>query len=156
VADSKVWLDVPYAEKDEAKAQGARWDAAARRWYAPRAGITALERWQAVPDVPDLLPGEDRSFGSGLFVDLVPSSSWFTNVRLCVSMRDWERLRRTITTRADSAARYAGAARTVRLAAGWRRTSAGRTTSRRLSSHYVGLSACAPTGTPPRTSAWRG
>lgn len=38
-----------------------------------------LARWAALPDIPDLLPGEDRSFGSGLFVDLVPSSCWFTN-----------------------------------------------------------------------------
>jgi Domain of unknown function (DUF5710) len=101
MTNSKVWLDVPYAEKDEAKAQGARWDAAARRWYAPRPGVTALDRWQAVPDVPDLLPAEDRSFGSGLFVDLVPRSCWFTNVRSCVNQRDWERLRRMITTRVD-------------------------------------------------------
>jgi Domain of unknown function (DUF5710) len=100
MADDRTWLDVPYAEKDEAKAQGARWDPAARRWYAPRPGMTALDRWQALPDVPDLLPGEDRSFGSGLFVDLVPSSCWFTNVRSCVSQRDWERLRRMITNRA--------------------------------------------------------
>jgi Domain of unknown function (DUF5710) len=100
MADDRAWLDVPYAEKDEAKAQGARWDPAARRWYAPRPGMTALDRWQALPDVPDLLPGEDRSFGSGLFVDLVPSSCWFTNVRSCVSQRDWERLRRMITNRA--------------------------------------------------------
>ena len=85
MADNRTCLDVPYAEKDEAKAQGARWDPAARRWCAPRPGMTALDRWQALPDVPGLLPGEDRSFGSGLFVDLVPSSCWFTNVRSCVS-----------------------------------------------------------------------
>jgi hypothetical protein len=96
----KIWLDVPYAEKDEAKAQGAWWDSAARRWYAPKPGMTALDRWLALPDVPDLLVGEDRTFGSGLFVDLVPSSCWFTNVRSCVSQHDWERLRRMITTRA--------------------------------------------------------
>ena len=53
-----------------------------------------------VRDVPELLPGEDRTFGSGLFADLVPSSCWFTNVRSCVSQRDWERLRRMIVTRA--------------------------------------------------------
>lgn len=47
-----------------------------------------------------MLPGEDRSFGEGLFVDLVPSSCWFTNVRSCVARRDWERLRRMITRRA--------------------------------------------------------
>jgi hypothetical protein len=63
--------------------------------------MTALDRWQALPDVPNLLPGEDRNFGPGLFVDLVPSSCWFSNVRSCVDQRDWERLRRMITNRAD-------------------------------------------------------
>jgi hypothetical protein len=101
MAADKIWLDVPYAEKGEAKAQGARWDSSAGRWYAPRPGMTALDRWQASPDVPDLLPGEDRSLGSGLFVDLVPSSCWFTNVRSCVSQRDWERLRKMVTDRAS-------------------------------------------------------
>lgn len=96
----RIWLDVPFAEKDEAKAHGARWDAGAKRWYAPRPGISGLDRWVALPEVPDPLPGEDRSFGSGLFVDLVPSSCWFTNVRSCVSQRDWERLRRMVTRRA--------------------------------------------------------
>jgi Domain of unknown function (DUF5710) len=100
LSSSRIWLDVPYADKDEAKTLGAWWDPYARRWYAPRPGMSALDRWHALPDVPDLLPGEDRDFGSGLFVDLVPSSCWFTNVRSCVSQRDWERLRMMITTRA--------------------------------------------------------
>ncbi|MFD3354403.1 DUF5710 domain-containing protein [Streptomyces fradiae] len=106
----RVWLDVPFAEKDEAKRGGARWDAAAKRWYAPRSGMAELERWAAAPDVPDLLPGEDRSLGSGLFVDLVPRSCWFTNVRYCVDGRDWERLRRMITRRAGFRCEACGAA----------------------------------------------
>lgn len=97
----RLWLDVPFAEKDEAKAVGALWDGAVERWYAPRPGMEGLQRWAALPDLPDLLPGEDRSFGSGLFVDLVPSSCWFTNVRSCVVPRDWERLRRMINDRAS-------------------------------------------------------
>lgn len=97
---ARQWLDVPFAEKDEAKALGARWDPKAKRWYAPREDVPELRRWAPLPDLPDLLPGEDRSFGSGLFVDLVPSSCWFTNVRSCVTPRDWERLRRMITGRA--------------------------------------------------------
>ncbi|QFU90931.1 DUF5710 domain-containing protein [Amycolatopsis sp. YIM 10] len=96
----RVWLDVPFREKDEAKAAGARWDPGVKRWYAPRPGMTALERWAAQPDVPALLPGEDRGFGSGLFVDLVPKSCWFTNVRYCISERDWERVRRMLLGRA--------------------------------------------------------
>jgi uncharacterized protein DUF5710 len=94
------WLDVPYSEKDAAKARGARWDPAAQRWYAPRPGMHGLTRWAARPDLPALLPGEDRTFGSGLFVDLVPSSCWFTNARSCISQQDWERVRRLVTSRA--------------------------------------------------------
>ncbi|QWF80078.1 DUF5710 domain-containing protein [Amycolatopsis sp. CA-230715] len=100
MTQQRTWLDVPFPEKDEAKALGARWDPAAKRWYAPRPGMAGLARWAARPDVPDLLPGEDRAFGSGLFVDLVPSSCWFTNVRYCVSVQDWERLRRMLVARA--------------------------------------------------------
>jgi hypothetical protein len=58
---ARIWLDVPYAEKNEAKALGARWDASARRWYAPVVGLPGLERWAVRPDVPTLLPGEDRA-----------------------------------------------------------------------------------------------
>lgn len=96
----RAYLDVPYAEKDQAKALGARWDPQARQWYDPRPPTTGLDRWAARPAVPDLLPGEDREFGSGLFVDMIPKSCWFTNVRTCVSPQDWERLARMIYRRA--------------------------------------------------------
>lgn len=94
------WLDVPFSENSQAKARGARWDPAARRWYAPRPAMPGLERWAARPDLPTLLPGEDRAFGSGLFVDLVPASCWFTNARTCISEMDWERVRWLVITRA--------------------------------------------------------
>ena len=99
--EERVWLDVPFAEKDQAKALGARWDPQARCWYATQVTMPRLERWAALPDVPATLPGEDRSFGGGLFVDLVPASCWFTNVRSCVDQRDWERLRRMVIERAS-------------------------------------------------------
>lgn len=96
----RTWLDVPYAEKDIAKAEGAKWDPAAKRWYAPKTAMAGLTRWAATPDIPETLPGEDRSLGHGLFVDLVPDTCWFTNVRFCVEPKDWERLRRMVTRRA--------------------------------------------------------
>ncbi len=97
---TREWLDVPFAEKDQAKAAGARWDQPARRWYAPRPRMAELARWAARPDLPALLPGEDRSFGTGLFVDLVPQSCWFTNARSCIAQQDWERVRRLVVGRA--------------------------------------------------------
>ena len=69
---TRLWLDVPFSEKDQAKALGAWYDAAARRWYAPRPGMAQLARWAARPPLPVLLPGEDRSFGAGLVVDPCP------------------------------------------------------------------------------------
>ena len=44
--DQRVYLTVPYAEKDEAKAFGAKWDREAKSWYAP-AGVDldAMRRW---------------------------------------------------------------------------------------------------------------
>ncbi len=97
----RVWLEVAYAERDAVKAAGARWDGAARRWYAP-AGITpALATWAVRPPIPEILPGEDRSFGEGLFIDPVPASCWFTNARTCISRLDWERVRRMVTDRAE-------------------------------------------------------
>ncbi|MEJ2864192.1 DUF5710 domain-containing protein [Actinomycetospora flava] len=46
--EQQPWLDVPFGEKDEAKAAGAQWDWRARRWYAPRPGMPELARW--LPD----------------------------------------------------------------------------------------------------------
>lgn len=108
-ATRRVYLDVPYADKDQAKQLGARWDPAARRWYDPTPSTAGLDRWAARPEVPDLLPGEDRAFGAGLFVDLVPATCWFTNVRTCVSPQDWERLRRIIVRRAGRRCEACGA-----------------------------------------------
>ena len=102
---TRCYLDVPFGEKAQAKAAGARWDLSAKRWYDPRPDATGQPRaelrgWATLPEVPDVLPGEDRGFGQGLFIDPVPESCWFSNVRTCVDRRDWERLRRMISRRA--------------------------------------------------------
>ncbi|MFC5140132.1 DUF5710 domain-containing protein [Actinomycetospora rhizophila] len=52
--EQQPWLDVPFGEKDEAKAAGAQWDWRAKRWYAPRPGMPELARWLPAPaDVPE-------------------------------------------------------------------------------------------------------
>lgn len=42
-------LKVPFAEKDQAKALGARWDPAKRLWYTQSADLAAFERWLPAP-----------------------------------------------------------------------------------------------------------
>ena len=43
-----LFLTVPYAEKDDAKALGARWNPTKRRWYVPDGvATTPFEKWAA-------------------------------------------------------------------------------------------------------------
>jgi hypothetical protein len=45
--NSKIYLAVPYAQKDAAKALGARWDPAHKKWYVPASiNITPFAKWQ--------------------------------------------------------------------------------------------------------------
>jgi hypothetical protein len=45
-AKAQTFLTVPYAEKDDAKRLGARWDATRKKWYVPQ-GVDAepFSRW---------------------------------------------------------------------------------------------------------------
>jgi hypothetical protein len=45
-AAGRLYLDVPFAEKEEAKRLGARWDAAAKKWYAPSADTPAAKAFR--------------------------------------------------------------------------------------------------------------
>lgn len=53
----RIWLAVPFKEKDAAKAAGARWDAKAKAWYAPP-GINpeGLAQWLPKADQPRRQP----------------------------------------------------------------------------------------------------
>ena len=54
-----------------------------------------------IPNLQSFI-GEDRNFGgSNLYVDLIPSSCWFTNVRYCVRPRDWDVIRKIVYERTD-------------------------------------------------------
>lgn len=45
----KVFLNVPFAEKDAAKGLGARWDATQKKWYVPQGvDVDQFGRW--MPD----------------------------------------------------------------------------------------------------------
>jgi len=53
MASAKIYLTVPYAQKDAAKALGARWDAAVKKWYVPADKELALfAQWQVDAGVP--------------------------------------------------------------------------------------------------------
>jgi hypothetical protein len=60
MSSSKIYLNVPYAEKDAAKAVGAKWDAANKKWYAPASvDISLFGKWHdlALAVAPSKKPG---------------------------------------------------------------------------------------------------
>jgi len=62
MTDLKLYLNVPYAEKDQAKALGARWDAARKKWYVPSGkAAETFARWK-----PESLPGGDQNSTSAV------------------------------------------------------------------------------------------
>lgn len=88
----KNFLDVPFKEKDLAKSMGAYWDGVVKKWYAPPGRELLLHKW----------PLKNKNFlAHFLFVDMIPSSCWFTNVRSCVEPSDWDRLRKFVYQRAE-------------------------------------------------------
>jgi exodeoxyribonuclease VII large subunit len=63
----RIYLTVPFAQKDRAKALGARWDAASRKWYVP-AGLEADAFREWLPDEA-LMDPASPPFAVGMPVD---------------------------------------------------------------------------------------
>jgi Domain of unknown function (DUF5710) len=101
---ARVYFKVDVGEKHVAKAYGGRWDADLRTWYADTlATIQALSaHFKQRNMVPVQLIGEDRSFaGNQLFIDLIPETAWYANVRAMVHPCDWDRVRWHVYARAN-------------------------------------------------------
>lgn len=57
-----IFLNVPFSEKDQAKALGARWDGSTKRWYVPEGKPTApFQQWLPANVVRDALPSATAS-----------------------------------------------------------------------------------------------
>ena len=115
----RVYLSVSYEERVEARNAGAKWDAEERKWYAPNGELALVQRWP-VNNTPVVLTGENREYGgSRLFVDLIPSTCWATNVRKCVHPRDWDRLRRHVYNRVNNRCECCGSSERLEAHERW-------------------------------------
>ena len=78
----RTWLDVPSGEEAEAEAAGAKWDAEAKRWYAPGSATEGLDRWSPKtsapgPEATTIAEGTGLKAQTGQRVWLdVPGSEW--------------------------------------------------------------------------------
>lgn len=59
-------LKVPFAEKDEAKKLGARWDAAKKVWYiADKEDLAPFARWSPTPNLVSPAPASKSAARTG-------------------------------------------------------------------------------------------
>jgi hypothetical protein len=104
ILSKKVYLAVPFSEKEDAKELGAKFDWENKKWYILSNHTNldkAQEKWK-INTEPVILTGEDRTYGENeLFIDLIPRTCWFTNVRSCTNSSDWDRLRDHVYSRVD-------------------------------------------------------
>jgi hypothetical protein len=105
--EHREYISVLFEDKDYAKSLGAKWDGEKRKWYIPEnineINKLKLQEKYKTNNEPILeLIGEDRTFGGNeLFVDLIPSTCWFTNVRYCIHPGDWDRVRKFVYERVN-------------------------------------------------------
>lgn len=97
-------LAVPYSEKDEARAMGARWDANQRVWVVPAGkDAGAFSKWFPIPDLQFRAdrqrPPRERV---RLYVDMVPQSAWYSNLRSEITAAEWTLLKRKTADAAGS------------------------------------------------------
>jgi 5-methylcytosine-specific restriction endonuclease McrA len=99
----RLYLNVPYGEKDAAKQLGARWDAEQKKWFVP-SGIepAAFERWFIIErQAPQASTQNLPSTGSKLTIELVPKTCWYSNVRSEVSAQTWDLLKKRVYQQAN-------------------------------------------------------
>lgn len=68
MVNSKIYLDVPYAQKDEAKSLGARWDPSKKKWYVPgNLDISVFKKWnKATSAAPSTIQTDSKKSSTGL------------------------------------------------------------------------------------------
>lgn len=88
---TKHYLDIPYAEKDEAKALGARWDKQKKQWYALQGADPELfARWGSRANNS----GQAKRSEATLSIELVPKTAWFSNLRSELTEDEWDRVKK--------------------------------------------------------------
>jgi len=116
-----TFYHVSFNDKDLAKKLGAKFNFDLKLWYAPNDTVASAMSAQFKPmsdeEVDDLrvvtglkeLKGEDRSVGgNGLFVDLIPASCFFKNVRSDIKESHWRVLSKLVRARAGGRCEICG------------------------------------------------
>jgi len=111
-----IYLNIPYKDRKIANEYGAKWDKKLKRWYCEDDN----ELCSIYKKFPDeiIIIGEDRTAGGNeLYIDMIPKTSYFKNVRYCFSNNDWDIIRNHIYNRVNNRCECCGVKRSKFLEA---------------------------------------
>jgi hypothetical protein len=96
-----IYLNIPYKDRKIAKEYGGIWDKDNKRWFCDDETNELCSLYEIYNSKIEI-KGEDRSIGGNeLFIDLIPKTSYFKNVRNLFSDGDWNLIRHHIYERAN-------------------------------------------------------
>ena len=96
-----IYLNIPYKDRKIAKEYGAIWDKDNKRWFCDNENNELCRLYEVYNNEINII-GEDRTLGGNkLFIDLIPKTSYFKNVRSLFSDNDWNLIRHHIYERAS-------------------------------------------------------
>lgn len=118
-AENRVYLNVSFQQRGEAREMGAKWDAEKRMWYAPDSSHKKLVSAFPAPRAFSL-KGEISGFGGGLAVEMEPiACASKKGIETRVTAADWENLRRAVVQRAGGSCEFCGAGSALQVHARW-------------------------------------
>jgi len=98
----KIYLNIPYKDRKIAKEYGAIWDKNNKKWFCENETNELCRLYDIYKNDIEII-GEDRTLGGNqLFIDLIPKTSYFKNVRSLFSENDWNLIRHHIYERANN------------------------------------------------------
>jgi hypothetical protein len=96
---SNVYLNIPYSDRKIVKTLGGKWDPKNKKWYCEEDNelCSLYEIYKEINII-----GEDRDYGSNkLYIDMIPKTTYFKNVRSLFNDSDWNLIRHHIYERVN-------------------------------------------------------
>lgn len=103
----KVYLSVPYKEKDDAKKLGAKWDPSVKKWYAPNSESSLLDRWYINTDPLFSICGENKQFcDTSLYIDLQPITTKSSHINHYLHPSEHQRFQKYLFDRVNNSCEF--------------------------------------------------
>ena len=105
-----IYLNIPYSDKKIAKKYGGVWDKHCKKWFCDNEDNELCKLYEPYKNIAII--GENREYGdNSLYIDMIPKTSYFKNVRSIFSNSDWNLIRHHIYERVSYKCECCGAKR---------------------------------------------